>query len=65
MTRIRTRKQLRELADDRGIIKGTKPGYKSVSVRICPNGDILRNDVRLDLAIKMTVRDAVSVLGLQ
>ena len=61
---IKTRKQLRELADSDGVINGNKKGYKTVSVRIRPNGDILRNDVRLDLAVKMTVKEAVLALGL-
>ena len=56
---IKTRKQLRELADADGVIKG-----KGVSIRIHQNGDILRDDVRLDLASKMSVKEAVKALGL-
>jgi DNA gyrase/topoisomerase IV subunit B len=58
--KITTRKQLRELADDQGVIKGN-----GISIKIWPDGTILRNDVRLDLATIMTVKSAVKALGLQ
>ena len=55
------RKQLREMADDRGYI--CAKGRKTPSIRITEDGTILRADVRLDLATPMTCKQAAKVLG--
>ena len=55
------RKQLREMADDRGYI--CAKGRKTPSIRITEDGTILRADVRLDLATPMTCKQAAKVLN--
>lgn len=36
----------------------------SLALRVFPNGTILRQDVRLDLARRMTVKEAAGYLGI-
>lgn len=57
------RKALREIADEKGFLY--RAGRKSPIARIYEDGDILRMDVRLDLATPMTVKDAVKLLELK
>jgi hypothetical protein len=59
-----TKKKLRQLADKDGIIKGFKPGTKSISIKIWSDGTLTRNDVDLTLAKKMSVKDVVKTLSL-
>ena len=61
MISIRTRKDLRKLADEDGYIR--RPNQKRPVLRIYPDGSILRADVALDLAVNMTVTQAAKVLG--
>lgn len=55
-----TRTKLRDIANENGVIS-----RNNISVKIWPNGDILRNDVRLDLAKKMSVTETVKALKLE
>lgn len=64
---IRTRAQLREIADENGVI--IRKGRKTTAggaVKIYEDGTILRCDsnLQLDQLIPMTVKDAVKFLEL-
>jgi len=56
---IKTRKQLREIANSCGVVRG-----KGGKIQIFEDGTILRADVRQDLATPMTVKAAVKYLEL-
>jgi len=58
-----TRADLRVLADHEGIIRS--PRVRSVAVKIYEDGSLIRADVMLELARKMTVREVVKVLELR
>ncbi len=62
MKTIKTRKELRQLADANGYI--FKPGRKTPILRMFEDGTISRADVRLDHCLPMTVKDAVHTLTL-
>lgn len=59
---IRTRKQLRAIADENGFLR--KANRKNPVAQIFEDGTILRTDVRLDLCSPMTVRETVKLLGM-
>lgn len=58
MRPISTKNQFRSLCTN-GVIK-----CNGISIRIYDDNSILRNDVRLDLAKSMTLKEAVRALGL-
>lgn len=46
-------------------IKGTKRGFRSISIMVYQNGQMLRGDVRLDLAAVIPNQtEAASIIGM-
>lgn len=56
----RTRRDLAALADARGLIR--KPGRKTATLRLWPDGSITRADIDLAIAKRLTVRAAFAAL---